>query len=109
MSLPKNNNYWKLRASLYRSRLDIIKDILTITKKEPTKTRIQYGANLSFNQLQVYLILLQDINFLRVDKNNGKSCYTTTKKGFGFLEKYQEIQNLISDSENVREINRFKL
>jgi predicted transcriptional regulator len=83
-----------------RSRFDIINDILIITEKGKTKTHIMYGVNLSHNQLQEYLSFLQGINLLTLDKNNEKSCYKTTQKGFGFLEKYGEIQNLLSDDKN---------
>lgn len=88
-----------------RSQFDIIKDILTIAKRKPTRTSIQYAANLNFSQLREYLGLLQDINLLSLEKNNGKSCYKPTKKGFSFLEKYQEIQNLMDDNENCRKVS----
>jgi predicted transcriptional regulator len=90
---------------LKRSQFDIMKDILKIAKRKPTKSAIQYGANLNFRQLQEYLGLLQDINLLSLIKNNGKSCYKTTEKGFSFLEKYREIQSLMDYNENGKEIS----
>jgi predicted transcriptional regulator len=93
--------------SLKRGRFDIITDILDITEREKTKTPILYGANLSFKQMQEYLGLLVDLNLLSLDENNGKSCYKTTDKGFRFLEKYREIQNLLNDKkiEPMRTLN----
>jgi predicted transcriptional regulator len=84
---------------LKRSRFDIINDILNITEREKTKTSILYGANLSFKQMQEYLGLLVDLNFLRLNENDGRSGYKTTDRGFSFLEKYREIQILLNVSE----------
>jgi predicted transcriptional regulator len=93
---------------LKRSRFDIINDILNIAKIEKTKTPILYGANLSFNQLQEYLVLLVDLNLLSLNENDGKSCYKTTDKGSNFLEKYREIQNLLN-GKKVEPMNTLNL
>ena len=79
---------------LKRNYFDIIEDILELLRKKRQKNRILHHVNLSFKQLQEYLGLLLEINLLTSDKNDGKAFYKITEKGFSFLDKYQEIQNL---------------
>jgi predicted transcriptional regulator len=80
---------------LKRNRLEIIENILLITKEEKLKTCILYSANLSFTQGQKYLGFLLHNGLLNSDEINGKTYYKTTEKGFSFLESFQEIQNLL--------------
>jgi len=71
----------------YRDRLDIIADILKVTKRNPKKTQIMYQANLSYKVLQKYLGTLTKsamINF-----QEGSHCYILTAKGQTFLDTYQ--------------------
>jgi len=68
-----------------RGRLDIVRDVLSIASVKVRKTRIMYGANLSFVQLEKYLSLLQASGLLEYD---GGSGYLVTERGIKFLQLY---------------------
>ncbi len=78
-----------------RGRLSIIADILDVAKRGALKTRIMYGASLSFSQLSDYLPFLLDSNLLKVVDNPNKSLYKTTNKGLKYLQYYMEIGELL--------------
>ena len=71
-----------------RHRLDIVSEILTRCEEGALKTHIMYETNLSYDQLQRYLKILQEIKF--ITKPDKKRLYFTTGKGFNFLEMYQK-------------------
>ena len=81
-----------------RNRLYITAEILTIAKEGSLKTQIMYKANLSFAQLNEYLSFLTTINLLEIQAENGKKIYRTTAKGRKYLEKYEDIANLLGDN-----------
>lgn len=78
----------------YRSRTDIVANILQVAEEGAIKTRIMYGALLSFPQLKEYLELLIENGLLQLKVEDGK--YYTTSKGGRFLRTYKEIGALIS-------------
>lgn len=69
-----------------RSSLDIVREVLCIALVKVCKTRIMYGANLSFLQLEKYLRMLLGNALLSFD---GDSGYLTTSTGQEFLELYE--------------------
>jgi predicted transcriptional regulator len=76
----------------YRSRTDIVEQILESAQGGATKTRIMYKAYLSYGQLKEYLSILMENNLLEHD--SGKGVYTTTPKGIQFLRTYGEMGRL---------------
>jgi len=74
----------------YRSRFDIIADILHVVKGNDgaRKTQIMYGANLSYKVLVRYLGEVLEACLIRFEK--GRRCYVLTAKGREFLEHYRE-------------------
>ena len=85
-----------------RDRLDIISEILVIAKDGRLKTQIMYRANLSFAQLNDYLDVLTKMGLLQVQKENRKTTYKTTDKGYRYLEKYTAISDILgNDDENI--------
>ncbi len=70
-----------------RSRIDIIIDVLEVSKMGINKTGVVYKTNINFKLADKYLDLLQKQGFVEniVDK------YITTNKGRIFLEKAREI------------------
>lgn len=89
-------------ANKRRDRLDIISEILVIAKDGRLKTQIMYRANLSFAQLNDYLDVLTKMGLLQVKKENRKTTYKTTDKGYRYLEKYTDISDLLgNDDENI--------
>ena len=69
-----------------RSSLDIAQKILSIALVKVCKTRIMYGANLNFHQLEKYLGTLVGNALLSFD---GDSGYLTTYSGKEFLHLYE--------------------
>lgn len=80
-----------------RDRLFIMAEMLELAREGVLKTRIMYGANLSFAQLNEYLSLLLDLNLLKVIKNSSKTVYKTTEKGLRYLKGYKEIRELLKN------------
>jgi predicted transcriptional regulator len=74
----------------YRSRFDIIADILQVVKANDSakKTQIMYGANLSYNLLTKYLAEISEACLMKLERSRG--CYVLTDKGRKFLEHYRE-------------------
>jgi predicted transcriptional regulator len=70
-----------------RSSLDIVREVLSIAIVKVCKTRIMYGANLSFHQLEKYLRALLGNSLLSFD---GDSGYLTTASGKEFLALYED-------------------
>lgn len=82
-----------------RSDIDIMANILSAAKKGAKKTRIMYRCNLSHSQLQVYLQILREMEFLASNpkKEDAKLNYfETTSKGFKFLDAYRALKSLMS-------------
>lgn len=77
-----------------RSELDIISDIIMLSRNGAKKTEILYQGNLSYSQLQSYLIFLVEKNILeeqivKKDKSQFK-IYKSTKKGDNLLENIKQ-------------------
>jgi predicted transcriptional regulator len=69
-----------------RNSLDIVREVLSIATAKVCKTRIMYGANLSFLQLEKYLSALLGNALLSFDG----SGYLTTTSGKEFLALYED-------------------
>lgn len=73
-----------------RSQIEIITDILVISKDGAKKTDILYKGNFSYKQLQDYLSYMKDRNMLEeipFDGNgNSSRLYRPTEKGLVFLD-----------------------
>ncbi len=78
-----------------RDKLVIMAEIMSISKNGALKTQIMYKANLSFAQLNDYLNLLAQTNLLEKFPYQGKEIYKATQKGLDFLERQQEIMELL--------------
>jgi len=78
-----------------RSELDIISEILVLSKGGAKKTEILYRGNLSYTQLQSYLPFLLEKNILEehIVDNNGNLCklYRITDKGSYLLEDIRRV------------------
>jgi predicted transcriptional regulator len=79
-----------------RSRLDIIAAILKVVNtRETSKTRIMYGAYLSYLQLREYMPILTG-NDLLTSSNEQESIYKIKERGIRFLEIYQQLNEMIA-------------
>lgn len=73
----------------YRSRLDIIADMLhVVSEGSAKKTQIMYQANLSYRLLRKYLAEIVESRLIRFDRKN--RCYELTSKGEKFLQKHKD-------------------
>jgi predicted transcriptional regulator len=71
-----------------RDRVSIVAAILEAANLGASKTRIMFGANLSFSLLEKYLGVVLDADFVRVED----SRYVLTEHGREFLKQYRRFQ-----------------
>jgi len=76
----------------YRSRTDIVNQILEAASGGTTKTRIMYKAYLSYAQLKEYLSILTENDLLEYEE--GKNQYSTTEKGHKFMRTYRHMDEI---------------
>lgn len=69
----------------YRTRLQIIAEILEIVRDGAKKTHIMYRANLSYKSLCRYLDEIVEAGLVRVDRDEG---YVVAAKGVEFLGRF---------------------
>ena len=81
----------------YRSRVEIIADILRVALNGALKTHIMYKCNLSYKLLQQYLT--ETIEAGLISSEGSRKQFITTKKGEEFL---QQFEAYIRHSEEVR-------
>jgi predicted transcriptional regulator len=96
MTLTLVENYPKRRDKLV-----IMAEIVNLAKKGTSKTHIMYEANLSFSQLNQYISLLSQTSLLEKSGCNGRVIYKATPKGLEFMEKQQEIIDLVNEDVRV--------
>jgi len=77
--------------SVRRGELDVIADILTVASEPVRPTRILYGANLSYRQMQKYLPSLVSAG-LMTERRGSCVVYETTDKGLDFLAVMEAIR-----------------
>ena len=77
-----------------RTRTEIIAQILEIAKDATQKTRIMYGAYMSYSQAQEYLSILIGQGLIRHIREENK--YKTTKKGMEFLKAVEKVNEIRS-------------
>src|SRR2546428_3767528 len=78
----------------YRSRTDIIAMVLQAAMNGATKTRLMYGAYLSYTQIQEYVQFMQEKGLLSLEL--GTSEYKLTEQGLHFLHVYGEISEILA-------------
>ena len=76
----------------YRSRTEIVSNILNAANGGATRTKIMYKAFLSYSQLKEYLSVLVENNLL--ESQEGTQTYKTTEKGLIFLKTNNEMEEL---------------
>ena len=88
----------------YRSRAEIISAILQAANGGATRTRIMYGAYLSYSQVTEYLELMVSKDLLRYDSMN--KVYGLTEKSLVFNRAYDQIRDMdeLTPSEGKDEV-----
>lgn len=77
-----------------RGRIDIIADILEVSRRKVRKTHLMYRCNLSFKQVESYLGFLLERKLLR-QTDGDPGTFKITDKGERFLEAYKGLLGLI--------------
>ena len=83
----------------YRSRTEIVSNILEAANGGVTKTKIMYKAFLSYNQLNEYLSILIENNL--IEYLDGTQTYKTTEKGLNLLKIHNEMGELLQQSNTI--------
>ena len=81
----------------YRSRTEIISQILDTANGGITKTKLMYKVFLSHDQLKEYLAVLTQSDLLRFDFVN--RTFMATEKGLQFLYLYNQIDQLMKEEQ----------
>ena len=76
----------------HRNREEIVANVLEAARNGATKTRIMYISYLSFGQLQRYINHALETKLLDLDAITNR--YHTTSKGFEFLQRFEEVNNI---------------
>jgi predicted transcriptional regulator len=74
----------------YRSRLDIVAEILKAASDGENMTFLMYSAYLSYAQFKDYTSALTKNGMLAYDPK--KKVYTTSSKGHEFLANYEKLK-----------------
>ena len=85
-----------------RGKLEIIKDILRIIKKNRNSikpTPLLRQSNISSSRFKQYFNELSERNFIKITNHKEGKLISLTKKGNKFLEKYKIIINFIDEFE----------
>lgn len=77
----------------YRSRTEIVGNILEAANGGATKTKIMYKAFLSYAQLKEYLSVLIENSL--IEYLDGNLQFKTTEKGLNFLKMHNEMGELL--------------
>ena len=78
-----------------RSRLDVIAAILRVVNgREASKTRIMYGAYVSYAQIREYMPTMLEMGLLTIS-NEQQSLYKIRERGLRFLELYDGLNEMI--------------
>ena len=81
----------------YRSRTEIISQILDTANGGITKTKLMYKVFLSHDQLKEYLAVLTQSDLLRFDFVS--RTFMATEKGLRFLHLYNQIDQLMKEEQ----------
>jgi predicted transcriptional regulator len=86
-----------MREKQTRSRMEIIKDILTVFLDETktSRTRIMERAHLSWNNFQKYFDFLLEEGFIAKNNISEVEVYELTKKGRDLLKRLKGVEELL--------------
>lgn len=84
----------------YRSRTDIVSQILEAANGGATKTKIMYKAYLSYAQLKEYLAVLMENELLEHDRST--QTFKTTGKGMLFMNVYNKMGEFVAETVTTR-------
>ena len=79
-----------------RSNIEIIAEMLKVGENGAGKTRIMYGANMSYTQIQKYLGFLMSQGFInKVEVGNPAVTYQVTDLGLKLLKTIDSVTEML--------------
>ena len=85
-----------MRVNKRRSDIEIIAEMLKVGENGAGKTRIMYGANMSYSQIQKYLGFLVSQGFIEEMKIGNPSVnYHVTDRGLRLMELINNIKEML--------------
>ncbi len=97
----------KEKKSKNRSRLEIVRDMLSAASEKTKKTRIMYQANLSYRLMEKYLKSLLESGLVECVDD---SFYLITWRGKEFLQMYEDyLEQCRRISEEIKGIRKNRL
>ena len=85
-----------MRVNQRRSDIEIIADMLEVGENGAGKTKIMYGANMSYSQIQKYLAFLVSQGFIgEVKMGNPSVTYQVTESGIELLGLINRIKDAL--------------
>ena len=87
-----------------RGKIQIMGDVLTLATSGIKKTHIMYRANLSYEQVHLYLGELIGKRLISQDVSADGVVYRTTEKGREFLLHYTRLVELFEEKEEQQKV-----
>ncbi len=92
-----------MKVNQRRSSIEIIADMLKVGENGAGKTRIMYGANLSYSQIQKYLGFLMSEGFIdKMEMGNPSVTYKVTDSGLKLLDTINSIIKMLNLDDDDR-------
>ena len=86
-----------MKVNQRRSNIEIIADMLKVGENGAGKTKIMYGANLSYSQIQKYLGFLVSQGFIdKMEVGNPAVTYKVTDSGLKLLNTINNVIEMLS-------------
>ena len=85
------------RTKKNRGKVEIIGAVMLLAADGIKKTRIMYGANLSYEQLGAYLELLKNAGLIEEVEDPEGTIYRTTARGRQFTKYYSLLTELMDE------------
>src|ERR687893_3337005 len=87
-----------------RGKIQIMGDVLSLATSGIKKTHIMYKANLSYEQVHLYLEELISKRLIEQDVSADGGVFRTTEKGRDFLSYYSHLTELLEEGNHVQEV-----
>jgi len=89
-----------MKVGQRRSSIEIIAEMLKVGENGAGKTRIMYGANMSYSQIQKYLGFLIGHEFIdKVKMGNPSVTYLVTDSGLKLLKSINSVLEMLGMDE----------
>jgi predicted transcriptional regulator len=92
----------RVAVSRRRSSIEIIADMLRVGENGAGKTEIMYSANMSYSQIQKYLVYLVNQGFIsKVNMDNTLVAYQVTDTGMKLLKAIDALMEMLGPHKDV--------